>query len=220
MQRYAILEEYKNPNNSINTYEDFGLILGKVENPLPTIKTSYIDNPGGDGTIDNTEILDEIKYNDRTIKMPFTMVERFNDIDLAISRIANFIHGKKFKITLYKNLNYFYIGRLSIDDFTINQATGTFTLNATCKPYKYKKNPTKIIHTINGSKTITLENERKKVMPRITIDSAMTIIFEGNEYSISEGTHEILNIYLKEGLNEMTIKGNGTFEIEYQEASL
>lgn len=220
MERYVILQDINDPTKIINTYEDWGLILGNIDNPLPIPKTDFVDNPGGNGTIDNTESLNEIKYNDRPLKLPFTMKDKFNDIEKAKSKIANFVHGKRFKIILYKDLDYYYIGRLSMEDFSINRATGTFSLVGTCKPYKYKKDITSYIYTVNNNKTIIIKNERKYVVPKITTSSAMIINFEGHDYFLSEGTHEVLNIYLKEGDNTLIVTGTGTLKIEYQEASL
>lgn len=220
MERFILLEDIKNNSKYVNTYEDWGLILNNVENSLPTPKTDYIANSGGDGTIDNTEVLEEIKYNDRAIKFTFTMRDKFNDIEEVKSKIANYVHGKKFKITMYRDLDYYYIGRISMEDFAINKATGTFKLVATCKPYKYKQNITSYSFEIDSERIIQVTNERKNTIPRITLSSNMTIEFENEIYSLESGTHEVLNIYLKQGINVLKINGTGTFKIEYQEASL
>lgn len=219
MERFVILEDYKDSSNVINTL-DFGIILGNIDNPLPTIKTNYIDNPGGDGSIDNTESLEEVKYNDKTITMPFTMKERFNDIEEVKSKIANFIHGKRFKIFLYKDLDYYYVGRISMQSFAINKATGTFSLVATCKPYKYKKGISSYTYQIKNLMEITIFNERKYVVPKMTVSNDMKIVFEEVEYLLNAGTYEILDIYLKSGKNIFLVSGTGTFTIEFQEASL
>ena len=220
MERFVLLQDIKDSTKYINTYEDWGLILNNIDNPLPTPKTDYIANSGGDGTIDNTEVLDEIKYNDRTIKFSFTMGDKFNDIENVKSKIANYVHGKRFKIVSYIDLEHYYIGRISIEDFAINKATGTFKLVALCKPYKYKKNITSYTYEIDNIRLINIFNERKYVAPKITLSSNMIIEFENNTYSLESGTHKVLNIYLKQGINILKISGSGIFKIEYQEASL
>ncbi len=220
MERFILLEDIKDNTKYVNTYEDWGLILNNIEDPLPSPKTDYIANSGGDGTIDNTEALDEVKYNDRTPKFTFTMREKFNDIGKIKSKIANYIHGKRFKITMYRDLDYYYIGRISIEDFAINKATGTFKLVATCNPYKYKQNITIYKFNVDNERIVEITNERKNVVPKITISDDMKIEFEEHSYSLERGTHEVLNIYLKQGVNVLKIKGTGTFKIEYQEASL
>lgn len=220
MERFILLQDIKDDTKYINSLEDWGLILNNIENPLPTPKTDYIDNSGGDGTIDNTEVLDEVKYNDRTIKFTFTMREEFNDIEDIKSKIANYVHGKRFKITTYRDLEYYYIGRISMEDFAINKAMGTFKLVATCKPYKYRQNITSYTYNIDNVRTINIYNEKKYVIPKMTLSNDMTVEFEDKEYSLESGTHEVLNIYLKQGINILKITGTGIFKIEYQEASL
>ncbi len=220
MERFIILQEM-GKLNQIYTNEKWNIILGNKEISFPTPKTITVDVPGSDGTLDLTEaVTGETKYNDRTIKYPFYLKDTFKELPDKISEIANYIHGKKFKIFHWDDLDYYYIGRLSINEYKIDRAKGTFVIEATCEPYKYKKYITSYIHTIEGSKNILCPNERKRVVPIITTDSEMTIEFQGATYTISAGTHEILNIYFEKGIYELNITGNGTFKIDYQEASL
>lgn len=220
MERFIILQEI-GKQDEIYTNEKWDIILGNKTIGFPTPKTIFVDVPGSDGTLDLTEaVTGETKYNDRTNNYPFTLKDNFNKLPEKMSDIANFIHGKKFKIFHWDDLNHYYIGRLSINEFKIDRAKGSFVVEATCEPYKYKKYVTSYTYTIAGTKKITCPNERKRVVPTITVDSEMEIEFEGNTYVISEGTHEILNIYFDKGIYELNVTGNGTFKIEYQEASL
>ncbi len=215
-----VLEDIKT-GETIESYGDWGLILNSKEIPLPSPKTELIENEGGDGTIDLSEATgDEIKYKDRVNKYTFSLLDKFADLPTKISMIANKIHGKRFKIIHYDDLNYYYIGRLSINGFTINKAKGKFTLEATCYPYKYKKSKTYYEATIDGTEDIVLYNERKRTVPTITVSSVMRIRFEDKEISLSAGTYEYLNMYLKEGATNITVTGTGTIKIEWQEASL
>lgn len=220
MERYIILEDLET-GNRINTYDDWKLILGHKEISMPSPKTNYIDVEGADGTLDLTEaVTGETKYNDRTLKYPFTLLNKFMDLPAKVSEIANCIHGKKFKIYNYDDLDFYYIGRVSINEFKTSQATGTITLEAICEPYKYKRDITTITSEINGLKTILVTNMRKRVIPTITTDSEMQITFNDNTYTISKGTHEFLNICFGSGTHELTITGNGTITLQYQEASI
>ena len=221
MIRYLILQDLKDESKIINTYEDWGLILGHKTIPLPTAKTELIENEGGDGTIDLTENNnDEVKYNDRVNKYPFTLVNKFADLPEKISMIANKIHGKRFKIFHYDDPDYYFVGRLSVNDFSVNRAKGKFVLEATCKPYKYKKNKTYVEQEVNGISTIKLYNIRKRAIPKITASSNMKLTFNDTIISITEGTHEYLNVYLNEGLTEIIVEGTGTIKFEYQECSM
>ena len=153
-------------------------------------------------------------------KYTFSLLDKFEDLPNKISVIANKIHGRRFKIFNYDDLNYYYIGRLSINEFKIDRAKGSFVLEATCNPYKYKAEKTFIEKTIAGTETIVLQNERKRVVPKITTDATMQLVFKDRTISLSEGTFEYLNLYLNEGETTVTVTGNGTIQFQYQEASL
>ena len=214
-----ILEDLETEKR-ICSFEDWGLVLGNKEISIPQAKTNYIDIAGADGSLDLTEATGEIKYNDRTARFPFTLKDSFMDLPSKISEIANDIHGRKFKIFVYDDLDFYYVGRVSINEFKTSKAKGAITLEATLEPYKYKSNVTSYTYEINGSQTIYGSNLRKRVVPTITVDSEMEIVFKGNKYVVSEGSYEILNIYFDKGNYEMTVTGNGTFKITYQEASI
>jgi phage-related protein len=221
MIRNLIIQDINNSDISIDTYGDWGLILNNKEIPLPTPKTELVEIEGGDGTIDLSEATgDEVKYKDRINTYTFTLLDKFMDLPSKISQIANRIHGKRFKIFHYDDPDYYYIGRLSINDYKIDKATGSFVLEATCNPYKYKMNKTYVEKTVDGTETITLHNERKRVVPKITTDSTMQLFLDDKNISMSEGTFEYVNLYLNEGETTVTVKGNGTIKFEYQEASL
>ena len=59
--------------NDIHSYYDLNLILSVVNIPPAQPKTNYVDLPGGEGSLDLTEALGEVKYNDRDCTFTFTM---------------------------------------------------------------------------------------------------------------------------------------------------
>ncbi len=219
MKPYILLKNIET-GEVINTYEKWGLILNSKENTPPTPKTSYVSIPAGDGSIDLTEFAGEVKYNDRTIKYNFSMMNNFKDLPMVISMISNTIHGNKYQIFNWDDLEFYYIGRLSINEFKVDRAKGSFVVEAICEPYKYKKYPTVYEYTISGSKNIVCPNLKKRVVPVITLDSQMTIEFNDTTYVLSEGSHQILNICFDKGIHDLKVTGNGNFKIEYQESSL
>lgn len=216
---YIKLQEL-NSEDEIYSNEKWGLILSSKDIPRATPKTNYIDIPGGDGSIDLTEATGEVKYNDRTLTFVFTMLDSIKDREKKLEDIANYLSGKKFKITTWDDLDYYYIGRIQINEFKTNKSIGLLTLEANCEPYKYKRYKTTYIYEINGLKSILVPNERKRVIPLITTSSEMLITYQDNTYSLSKGTHQVLNIYFDRGIYELNVEGNGTLTIEFQEGSL
>ena len=59
---------------NIHSYYDLNLILSKAEIPPAEPKENYIDLPGGNGSLDLTEVHGEVKFKDREgCKFTFTM---------------------------------------------------------------------------------------------------------------------------------------------------
>ncbi len=219
MNRFITLQTLDDAEE-INSFKKWGLILSNKENTPPAPKTTYVDIQGGDGSLDLSEAFGEIKYNDRTITYTFSMLDKFLDLPQKISDVANDINGRQFKITHYDDPDYYYIGRLTINEFKVDRAKGTITVDAVCNPYKYKKYITTHSLEVYRQNTLICPNDKKSVVPTITTTNEMIIEFEGNEYVVSAGTHEILNISFKRGLNELKITGAGTITVTYQECSL
>ena len=104
--------------NDIHSYDDLNLLLAPFVPTPATPKTTYIDIPGGDGSIDLTEAHGDIKYNDREFTFTFTV----NPLDLTtfdkkITQVSNALNGRQFKITLDRDSNYYWEGRCSVDQY-------------------------------------------------------------------------------------------------------
>lgn len=67
---------------------------------------------------------------------------------------------------------------------------------------------------------LQLVNSKKRVIPTIKATSAFTLYFEGNSYTVSAGETVIPEIELKEGVNDIAVKGTGTISFAYREGSL
>lgn len=62
---------------NIHTYNDWKLILTKVEKSFPEPKTETQEVPGMNGILDLTESLsDDIKYKNRIITLTFSVINR------------------------------------------------------------------------------------------------------------------------------------------------
>lgn len=67
---------------------------------------------------------------------------------------------------------------------------------------------------------LQLVNGKKRVIPTITATSDFTLVFEGNSYTVSSGETVIPEIELKEGVNDIAVKGTGTITFRYREGIL
>lgn len=221
-----------------HSYKDFGLILSSKTISLPRAKTKTVEVPGADGVIDLTECLtDDIKYKNRSLSFTFTVIDPMASWSAVLSELTNYLHGRRMRIYMDWDRNYYYEGRCNVNQFKSNKRTASIVVECDCDPYKIEKNSASdpwiwdtfsfvdgIIYlnkaTISGTKTVTLINRRKIVSPTFTCSAAMTVTFNNVNYNLPKGTTTVLDIRLQEGENSMVFRGNGTVQIDYKGGSL
>lgn len=209
--------------DDIHSFYDLNLILSSVKVSPAKPKTNYVDIPGGDGSLDLTESHGDVKYNDRDITFTFTVHPHddltFEDRQTAVS---NALNGKRCKITLEKDPEYYYLGRLGVDEYLQDRNLKQFTITAKVQPYKWKQSKTAVTFVLtSATQTVYLPNSKKKVVPIIETTANAEIGFNGNTFKIDDaGTYKILEIWLSEGLNEVKLYGSGEITFTYQEGDL
>lgn len=203
--------------DDITSYS-LGLLLIEKSIGTATPKTNYIDIPGADGKLDLTESFGEVKYSNRSLSFKF--VTRGNHDDVY-DNVMNALNGKLFNIELNDDKGYFFRGRISVSDWSEDNAFGYINISADCEPYRYKKEVTKTSITLTAEpQNITLINNGRTVMPKFTATGKGSITLNENivEFSPSEFTNPFIT--LKNGSTTLSVKGDGSLSIEYQERRL
>lgn len=221
-----------------HSYTDLGLILQTVSMPLPTPKTSAIDVPGMDGSIDLTEAFGPVKMQNRVITMTLSDKALYLKRYAIQSGVSNLLHGKKVQIKFDEDPGYYYIGRLTIGEFYPEGTVRTVTITADCDPYKYEDilsdddwlwDPfnfeTDVIRAykgiaVSGTKTVTVVGGQQTTIPTIITDAAMTVTINGTTYNLASGENKIYSIVLDSGETEFTFAGTGTVSIRFRGTSL
>lgn len=221
-----------------NSYKDFGLILTSKDIGLPEPKLEKVDVAGADSVIDLTEVLtDDVKYKQRKLQFTFSVIDPINVWSTTLSKVTNYLHGRKLKILLDWDKNFYYEGRCKVNQFKTNKRLATIAVDAEVDPYKLEVNGAGqpwfwdtfsfidgIIYLnkaeVSGTTTVNLINRRKIVSPKFTTTANMTVTFDDATYDLPKGTTTVLGIRLKKGDNHVTFKGNGTVTIEYKGGSL
>lgn len=206
-----------------NSYKDFGLILTSKEIGLPEPKTETVDVPGADGVIDLTEVLtDDVKYEQRKLQFTFTIIDPIKTWAATLSKVTNYIHGRRLRILMDWDKNYYYEGRCKVNQFKTDKRLATIVIDAEVDPYKIEVEGVSQPYTVTvvDSATVNLTNGRKIVSPTFTTSDAMQVTFNGSTYDLPKGTTTVLEIRLREGDNNITLKGNGTVTIDYKRGSL
>ncbi len=203
----------------IHSYEDLHVVLSKVNIPPATAKTNFVDIPGGNGSVDLTEALGEVKFNDRECTFTFTVFP-CDDFEEKKREISNLLNGKRCRIVLDKDPDFYWDGRCSVNEYESDRNIHKVVVKAVVAPYKLKPEVTKVIVPAGERVVRTLLNSRKTVVPTITNTADATIVFNGTTYTVGAGIHKILNLALTEGENELTVTSAEEVEFVYQEGDL
>ena len=208
-----------------HTSEDWDLILTEKTLTPPVPKTIQINIDGRDGALDLSEALTgEIKYENRTASFVFLLTEgTYEDREALITEILGVVHGRKLKITLPDNNDYYLIGRCEITDRSNNKALGQIAIECNCEPWFYANTETVRSVTVkNSSSTITLTNGGiKTVTPEVVVSGgSVTLSFNNSTVSLSAGTYKVSNLKLKSGSTILTVEGTGTVNFTYREGVL
>lgn len=206
--------------DNFHSYYDFSLILSSKKIGVPQPKTELLEVPGADETLDFTEFFGDVKFDNRKLEFEFTTLVPQSEFMQLFSIIQNALNGKRMKIVLDEDPDFYYSGRISVKEWLADKSIGKITIECDCNPYKLKLKKTVITNAVSTEKTVTLPNLRKHVVPLFKSNAEITIEHNENSYSMSAGESKIPSIVLKEGENTLKLKGNGTVTIEYQEGGL
>lgn len=205
--------------DNIHSYTDLNLILSAVNIPPATPKTTYVDIPGGDGSLDLTEALGAVRYKNRECTFTFTVFP-YEDFEEKKTQISNILNGIRYRITLDKDSGYYWDGRCAINGYESDKNLHKIVISASVAPYKMKVDQTAVIISAGRNITGNLKNGRKTVVPTITTTSGADVVFGGNKYTLDVGAHTIANIQLKHGDNIVTVTSDNPVTFTYQEGDL
>ena len=211
-----------------DTYTEYGLLLASKSISLPEVRTNMIDVPGRDGLLDASEVLTgEVTYKNRTITLKLTGVDTVSGKKwpATISDFCNKVHGKRVKVTFPEDTTHYYSGRCSVGQVELVKMMQAIPVTVDCDPWKYKNAKTTVSRSdlSTSYKQLSLPNERRPVIPTITVAQDTTLLWGSSTINISAGDHILPAIRLAAGSNTLKAKvasGTGSITVTYQEASL
>ena len=228
---------------NFHSWEDWGLYLKSRPSVAPPVpKTAFDDLIGADGSLDLTEALTgDVKYGPRDLHFEFTTIDAREGWFNTFSAVLNAIHGRRLRIVIDEDPEYYYEGRVTVNEFQSNKYTGTIVIDAVCDPYKYAITntaddwlwdpfnfetgiirPYASIDVLAAGTSVNVVGSRKKSVPTIKCSvPGMYVTFGSNTYELAEGNNKIYGIQLGEGVNVLNFYGaDGNVEINYRPASL
>lgn len=208
----------------VHSFYDLHLIQQKVVVDPAEPKLNMIEIPGADGAVDLTEQpAGRVTYKTRKVTWTFALYPG-EDWDTKHQQVSNALNGRRCDITLDTDPEYYYQGRLSVSKHNLDGLLRQIIVEAVCQPYKLRQLPSSVVQDLTTTyKTMRLLNERKPVVPTITLTAPATIRWDGGTISLGIGEHKVLDIVLQEGENLLEVLapgGSGRCTITYQEGSL
>lgn len=122
--------------HSYRAYELFLKSRPYISPPEP--KTKLVEIPGTDDVLDLTEKLTgKVHYGMREGKFEFFVIGGRPKWSAVYAAILNDLHGKRLKIVLDDDPNYYWIGRVAVNEMESSEKTATIVLTAQLEPYKH-----------------------------------------------------------------------------------
>lgn len=209
----------------VHSSRDLHLIQQAVDVKPATPKINLIDVPGADGSVDLTERpAGRITYNDRTITWTYALYPG-DDWHRKHRQVSNALNGRRCKITLDGDPDYYYEGRLSVSDYATDSVLRQITVEAVCAPYMMRRVETVIEEALatDAFIQISLPNEKKPVAPSVTVTTDTVLRWRGVNLNVPAGTITSLDLILDEGENLLEARAQtepGSITISYREGSL
>lgn len=129
-----------------NTWDDWHLVpeTRPVINP-PEPKFVKIDIPSGDGDLDLTNALSPYTYyQNRTGELTFIVmndlyyqVKNEKEWYVKYTEVMNYLHGKKMRMVLEDDRQYFYIGRFYVSEWESEEHHSKIVIKYDVEPYKW-----------------------------------------------------------------------------------
>lgn len=202
--------------------------------PPPKPKVNYLEIPGTNGSLDISEILTGVPtYDNRTGSMGFIYLTEFGSSRRMYETILNSVHGKRLKVILTDDPEYYYEGRVSVKEYSISAQYSGFSFDYTFDPFKLR------VHESPGYSNLAVDGERviylntggspMLVTPVVTVNAVngltgvlarpgkqdVTIHFPSG---VSSARYPGLTI--GEGGGVLTVTGTGTISLEIRGGSL
>lgn len=206
-----------------HTADDWDLVMTDKEIGTPAVKEKITDLDDRDGILDQTDSMTGVPtYGTRPLSFSFEYLGAIEEWADLFTEICNFLHGKRVEIHEPDDLNYYYIGRVSVGTPKGGRVKA-FSVTVRADTWKYPiGGETVVREAVSASKRIILRNNRRPVSPTITTTGAVSFEFGGVNYSIAgAGTFRFPRFRLNYGENIITIiDGSGELTFTYQEGAI
>lgn len=216
-----------------NTWADWHLIPSSrpLVNP-PNPRTSFIDIPGSDGSLDLTEaMIGRPTYTDRSGTWDFYVDNGYGSWSDRYSEIMGYLHGGKMTATLEDDPMFYYEGRFAVNEWRSDPYYSRISINYNVGPYKlysitdgdmwlwdpFNFNTDSIRSYRNmvvkrsTDLVVRIQGDIMDIIPLITTPTNdMQLEFNGYKIYLKRGSHTYDDVILTEGENVLTFRYTGS----------
>lgn len=228
-----------------HTLDDWDFALGN-NNYIsePEMETNYINVPYRNGMIDaSTALTGRPVFKKRQLSFALGGKRPRMGWDSVMSQIRNAIHGRTCRLTLDNDPNYYWRGRVFVENFNREQTLGTFNLNVPiAEPYKISNytsadpwlwNPFSFVDgiityqdawTVTTSLIVDIPAGYMPTVPTFVVSEkvgTLTMACGGTTYTLNSGSNSFPEIMVGgDDVVEMTFTGSAKVQIVYRSGSL
>jgi hypothetical protein len=126
-----------NATGTVHDLRDYGFLLADYTIPDPEAKRHEVKVPGRDGTLDFTEALGGVYFENRNIELELNgnaiSSEHFHR---NCSALRNALDGRVCKLTFSDDPNYYWLGRVGVGAERLGRHHMAITVSLDAYPYK------------------------------------------------------------------------------------
>lgn len=161
--------------DDIHSFDTLNLLLSDYNIPPATPKVKLIEIEGRDSPIDATEATGRVNYNKRACSWEFTMLD--TDYVSKRKQVSNLLNGKFCKITMYDDPEYYYLGRLVVNDYDRSKTVNKIIITSDVQPYKLRQSESSVSWDFSITRNLieVLNTDSADVTKRWSIYSYATI---------------------------------------------
>lgn len=210
------------------TYDNWGLILQHKYISPPEIKQYSIEIPGRNGSLDITESMGGVRYEDREVS--FTLMGIDDTYEKRIEKynmVVAFFHGQIREIEEPDRPDEVLKGRWSVSEPTMIEGE-LFEFKISCKkvyPYYLSTDKKTSIHNLSGSDSYSIRikyDGKVSVWPMVRFTGNGTINIAGDsiKYNLTSKDTQYGHVKLDSGYNNFIVQGSGTLTITYRNEAM
>lgn len=210
--------------NGVDIQSQYGLWLNWRVLSAPKPQLDYQLIPGKHGSIDLSEALGDVYYDDRTIKIDMTHLD--GDWYADYESFVSDYHGKVAQIKFENDPDWYWYGRIVVSDYSAK--SHRMTVNAIVHPFKFAISETVITKEVTAATeqtahTVELTNGRMTVTPKVTVEGSTNgVHLKWGDMTavVSNGSSYVTGLTLNKGTLNVLVWGSGTVTFTYRQGAL